>query len=133
MRCKAFPSTLSDAVQQLFSSLPPCSVGSFADLTDKFLNHFTASRAHRKTTRSLYGLTQGESESLKDFIGRFNCEIAQILNLNQEVALYAFTRALKPSSFAKSLDISFQAHWMNLELEQQGTLELKKVPRIEKG
>ena len=56
--------------------------------------------------RSLYGLTQGESESLKDFIRRFNYETTQIMNLNQEVALYAFTRALKPNLFAKSLDIS---------------------------
>lgn len=55
---------------------------------------------------SLYGLTQRESKSFKDFIGRFNREMAQIRNLNQEVALYAFTRALMPSLFAKSLDIS---------------------------
>ena len=72
MRCKAFPSMLSEAAQQWFSSLPRRSVGSFTNLTDKFLNHFTASRAHEKTIRSLDGLNQGESESLKDFIGRFN-------------------------------------------------------------
>ena len=56
--------------------------------------------------RSLYSLTQGESEFLKDFIRRFNYETAQVRNLNQEVALYTFTRALKLSSFAKSLNIS---------------------------
>ena len=75
-------------------------------MIDKFLNHFTASRAHRKIAGSLYGLTQGESKSLKDFIRRFNRKTAQIWNLNQDVALYAFTKALKPSSFAESLHIS---------------------------
>ena len=55
---------------------------------------------------SLYDLTQGESESFKDFIRRFNHEMAQIKNLNQEVALYVVIRASKLSLFAESLDIS---------------------------
>ena len=71
----------------------------------KFLNHFTGSRAHRKTVASLYNLNQGDSESLKDFIKRFNRKTAQIRNLNQEIVLYAFARALNPSPFAESLDI----------------------------
>ena len=70
------------------------------------MNHFTVSRAYRKIAGSLYSLNQGDFESLKDFIGRFNKETTQIRNLNQEVALYAFTLALKPGLFAKSLDIS---------------------------
>ena len=76
------------------------------DWLEKFLNHFTASYAHQKIAGSLYNLSQGDSESLKDFIGRFNRETAQIRNVNQEVTLYAFTRALKLGPFVESLDIS---------------------------
>ena len=54
----------------------------------------------------LYSLNQRDSKSLKDFIERFNIEIARIRNLNQEVALYAFSQVLKLGPFAKYLDIS---------------------------
>ena len=106
MRCKAFPATLSDVARQCFSSLPPWSVGDFFELTEKFLNHFTTNRAYCKTAGSLYSLNQGDSKSLKDFIGRFNRETTHIRNLNQEVTLYAFTRALKHVPFVEPLDIS---------------------------
>ena len=72
----------------------------------KFLSNFTASCTLRKIAGSLYILNQGDYESLKCFIKRFNREIAQIRNLNQEVALYTFTQALKPSPFTESLGIS---------------------------
>ena len=48
MWCKAFLATLSEAAKQWFSSLPPHLVGDFLELTEKFLYHFTASRAYQK-------------------------------------------------------------------------------------
>ena len=64
----------------LFST--PYSVGDFLELTQMFLNHIIASRAPRKIVGSLYSLNQGDFESFKDFILKFNREIARIRNLN---------------------------------------------------
>ena len=56
MRYKAFPTTLSEAAQQWFSSLPPRSVGDFFELTEKFLTHFTTNHSHQKIASNLCNL-----------------------------------------------------------------------------
>ena len=50
---------------------------------------------------------QGEKESLKDFMARFNTATLEITDLNEVVAMSAFKKGLKQSRFTYSLDKTF--------------------------
>ncbi|KFK31517.1 hypothetical protein AALP_AA6G123000 [Arabis alpina] len=52
--CKGFGSSLTRPALQWFTNLPNGSIGSFASLTDRFVEQFASSRNLQKTTDDLY-------------------------------------------------------------------------------
>ena len=75
--CWIFPSTLKKSGLLWFSFLKPNSIYDFFESATKFLAHFLTSRTCRKTLASLINLRQGQHESLKHFMERFNQEELQ--------------------------------------------------------
>ncbi|XP_010686749.1 uncharacterized protein LOC104900917 [Beta vulgaris subsp. vulgaris] len=55
-------------------------------------------RHRERTTGELLSVKQGENESLRDFIGRFNVEAVSIPRLQKDVAMSAFMMGLKEGS-----------------------------------
>lgn len=72
--CRAFPLTLKRSVKVWFGSLASGSIDSFAELARLFLTQFMAGRRRRHPKTFLLTIKQGENESLKAYLTRFNEE-----------------------------------------------------------
>ncbi|XP_010682160.1 uncharacterized protein LOC104897050 [Beta vulgaris subsp. vulgaris] len=93
--CKVFPSTLTGLGQTWFKSIPPATVFDFRQLTLMFVTPFVSNKRREKTTDELMSVKQGEVESLRDYVGRFNAEAVTIPTFQQEVAVLALMTGLK--------------------------------------
>ncbi|XP_010695400.1 uncharacterized protein LOC104908047 [Beta vulgaris subsp. vulgaris] len=67
-----------------------------------FVTHFISNKRREKTTGKLMSIKQGESESLRDYVGRFNAEAVTIPSLQQEVTVLALMRGLKEGTAFRS-------------------------------
>ena len=72
--CKAFPTTLKGPARVWFSKIPPNSISSFDELSKLFVNNFIGGQRHKRSSSSLLTIEQGENESLRSFMTRFNKE-----------------------------------------------------------
>ena len=70
--CKAFPTTLKGPARVLFNKIPPNSVSSFEELSKLFVNNFIGGQRHKRSSSNLLTIEEGENESLRSFITRFN-------------------------------------------------------------
>ena len=66
MRCHNFPLSLTGTAFAWFTSLPACSVGSWAQLEEKFHAHFYTGVQETRLSH-LTSIHQGHSESLLEF------------------------------------------------------------------
>ena len=69
--------------------------------------HFSTSIRRPRHSDTLFSVVQGEKESLKDFVARFNAATLEITDLNEVVAMSALKKGLKQSRFTYSLDKTF--------------------------
>lgn len=69
-----------------------------------FLSQYSSVRTIPKSEETLALVKQGEKESLKDFLNRFNKEAADIPDLLPQVRLILVHQALRPGPFLSSLD-----------------------------
>ena len=70
--CRAFPTTLKGPVRVWFCKIAPNSVSFFEELSKLFVNNFIGGQRHKRSSSSLLTIKQGENESLRSFITRFN-------------------------------------------------------------
>ena len=70
--CRAFPTTLKGPARVWFSKIPPNTVSFFEELSMLFVNNFIGRQRHKRSSSSLLTIEQGENESLRSFITRFN-------------------------------------------------------------
>ncbi|XP_057949272.1 uncharacterized protein LOC131144550 [Malania oleifera] len=101
--CRAFAATLKGSARDWYRTLRPGSIVSFSEMEQLFTGHFLNSRRIVKTTAHLMSMVQGERETLKKFMHRFNAATLEAHNLDMGVALAALTTALQPGSFLYSL------------------------------
>ncbi|XP_057975258.1 uncharacterized protein LOC131162671 [Malania oleifera] len=101
--CRALTTTLKGTARDWYRTLRLGSIGSFQEMEQMFTGHFLSSRKIAKTTGHLMSMVQGEQETLKNFMHRFNIATLEIRNLDMGVALAALTTALQPESFLYSL------------------------------
>ena len=66
MKVHNFPLSLTGIAFAWFTSLPSCSIGSWAKLEEKFHNHFY-NGAHETRLSHLISVGQGRDESVLDF------------------------------------------------------------------
>ncbi|XP_022860123.1 uncharacterized protein LOC111380720 [Olea europaea var. sylvestris] len=100
---KAFPQTLTNVAKDWFSTLEPNSIASFLDLANKFSTFFPSSKKILKIVASLMQLCQGQNETLRNFITRFNKERLQIPDLPITATVSALTYAIRCEAFKMSL------------------------------
>ncbi|XP_048502970.1 uncharacterized protein LOC125498745 [Beta vulgaris subsp. vulgaris] len=74
----------------------------FRQLTSMFVTHFVSNKRREKTTGELISIKQGDSKSLRDYVGRFNAEVVTIPSLQQEVAVLALWTGLKEGTAFRS-------------------------------
>ncbi|XP_065632979.1 uncharacterized protein LOC136068963 [Quercus suber] len=101
--CRAFPTTLKGPARVWFSKLPPNSVSSFGELSKLFVNNFIGGQRHRRSTSSLLTIEQGENESLRSFITRFNREALTVDEMDDKLLLAAFHNGVHSDLFIHKL------------------------------
>ncbi|XP_048502738.1 uncharacterized protein LOC125498552 [Beta vulgaris subsp. vulgaris] len=67
-----------------------------------FVTHFVRNKRREKTTGELMSIKQGDSESLRNYVGRFNAKAITIPKLQQEVAVLALMTGLKERTAFRS-------------------------------
>ncbi|CAL8174613.1 unnamed protein product [Prunus armeniaca] len=97
--CLLFPSTLSDAALNWFYRLNPCTINTFDNLKQAFLNHLMIKTDRLYSADDLYMLRQGEDEPLREFAARFSHEYSLCPETNDRDAFGAFKSGLRESNF----------------------------------
>ncbi|XP_057518494.1 uncharacterized protein LOC130799416 [Amaranthus tricolor] len=78
--CKLFPTTLTGVVLTWYTSLPGRSIHTFAQLENKFLGHFVASRRQEKSNFHLLSITQLKGESISSYLRKFHEAVLEALD-----------------------------------------------------
>ena len=73
-----------------FSKIPPNLVSSFEEFNKLFVNNFIGGQRHKRSPSSLLTIEQGENESLRSFITRFNREALTVDEMDEKLLLAAF-------------------------------------------
>ena len=101
--CRAFPTTLKGPARVWFSKIPPNSVGSFEELSKLFVNNFIGGQRHKRSSSSLLTIEQGDNESLRSFITRFNREALTVDEMDDKLLLAAFHNGVNSDLFIHKL------------------------------
>ena len=101
--CRAFLLTLTGAARKWYRKLRPGSISSFAQLSQIFFSQFVRARDHQLPPIHLLSVKQGNDESLKDYITRFNKKPVRVANYSDAIALTAIMVGLQQKKFHYSL------------------------------
>ncbi|RDX65934.1 hypothetical protein CR513_55364, partial [Mucuna pruriens] len=85
------------------STLPPRSVQTFKDLVSSFLSQFAANKVKRLEVADLFDIKQGEGESLKKYLARFNNATVRVDDPDQKFFVKAFQKGLRAGPFSDAL------------------------------
>ena len=76
--------------------------------------HFSTSRRLPWTSDSLFSVKQGETETLRDIVVRFNKATLEVKDLNEDMTISAMKRGLRGSRFTYSLDKTLPRTYVEL-------------------
>ncbi|RDX94531.1 hypothetical protein CR513_23074, partial [Mucuna pruriens] len=85
------------------STLPPRSIKTFKDLASSFLSQFAANKVKRLEVADLFDIKQGEGESLKKYLARFNNATVRVDDPDQKCFVKAFQKGLRVGPFSDAL------------------------------
>ncbi|XP_057455806.1 uncharacterized protein LOC130746984 [Lotus japonicus] len=102
--CRCFPMSLGKGPMNWFQNLPNNSIHNWEGVMSSFLSQYSSVRNIPKSEETLALIKQGEKESLKAFLNRFNKEAGDIPDLLPQVRLIFVRQALRPGPFLTSLD-----------------------------
>ncbi|GFZ12862.1 hypothetical protein Acr_23g0012470 [Actinidia rufa] len=94
--CKAFSATLKGPARSWFRKLSLGTIDSFGDLSRLFVANFMSCRNRQKNASHLFTIHQKETESLKDFVKRFNQAILEVKDPSDKVIIMAMMEGLRP-------------------------------------
>jgi hypothetical protein len=92
--CRVFPSSLKDVASNWFYSLRPNSLHTFDEVYRAFVDQYISRKKIMKNSLTLLSFKMGSGESLKNYLSRFQNEVATIHNCSDEVAAAAFIGGL---------------------------------------
>uniref|UniRef100_A0A2N9GFR2 Uncharacterized protein n=1 Tax=Fagus sylvatica TaxID=28930 RepID=A0A2N9GFR2_FAGSY len=101
--CRAFPTTLKGPARIWFKKLTLGSVGSFAQLSRLFFNHFIGGQRYGRPTTHLLNVKQKEGETLRSYLTRFNKETLLVDGADDKVVLTTFISGLQSGDFLFSV------------------------------
>ncbi|KAL2235738.1 UNVERIFIED_CONTAM: hypothetical protein Sindi_1306000 [Sesamum indicum] len=100
---KLFATTLAGKTQEWFTSLPHGSIDSYEQLIQKFSFHFASKKKQKRSATHFFNIRQGEGETLKSFMGRFNNETLEVQDLRIYMMVNILIHGLKKGSFTWAL------------------------------
>ena len=102
--CRAFLTSLKGPARVWFSKISPNTVSSFKELSKLFVNNFMGGQRHKRSSSSLLTIEQGENESLRLFIARFNKEALIVDEMDYKLLLAAFHNGVNFDLFIHKLN-----------------------------
>ncbi|XP_077242443.1 uncharacterized protein LOC143882954 [Tasmannia lanceolata] len=87
--CRAFVSLLRKTSNDWYLRLEPDSTSSFHEFGRKFTARVANNRLRHDPADALLVLRQGRNETLRDFMLKFNTELAQLSNIDVQIAVAA--------------------------------------------
>ncbi|XP_073300266.1 uncharacterized protein [Primulina huaijiensis] len=103
IKCKVILTTLIDSAQRWFEGLTPQSIHCFEDFQKVFFHQFSSSKKYKKTAFSLFEVKQGQDETLRAYIKKFNRVALEVLACAPETKVTAFMQGLWEGDFFRSL------------------------------
>ena len=100
--CRAFPTTLKGPARVWFNKILPNSVNSFEELS-KLFDNFIGGQRHKHSSSNLLTIEQGENESLRSFIIRFNREALSVDEVDDKLLLAVFHNGVNSDLFIHKL------------------------------
>ncbi|CAA0810140.1 Unknown protein, partial [Striga hermonthica] len=101
--CRAFLSTLRGGALDWFHQLPSGSIADFEDFTSKLTNQYSSAVAQEKTYLTLMAMKQGEKESLRKYVARYNQTCLEVHSASDEVKAGGLIRILRAGPCRTSL------------------------------
>ncbi|XP_075475712.1 uncharacterized protein LOC142510077 [Primulina tabacum] len=139
IKCKVFLITLIDSAQRWFEGLASQSIHSFEDFQKIFLHQFSNSKKYKKTAFSLFEVKQGQDETLRAYIKRFNRVALDVPACAPETKTTAFMQGLWERDLFRSLTkklpgdfedlLSRAEKYINIEEAQNQKREVLKRAR----
>ncbi|CAA0822301.1 Unknown protein, partial [Striga hermonthica] len=139
--CRAFLSTLRGGALDWFHQLPPGSIMDFEDFSSKLTNQYSSAAAQEKTYLTLMSMKQGEKESLRKYVARYNQTCLEVHSAFDEVRARGLIRSLRAApcrtSLAKTPARSYEdvlrrcKKYINLEEMEAEFAKLEGVARPE--
>ena len=100
--CRVFQTTLKGAAMVWFSKIPSRTIANFKQLS-KVLFVISLRGKDKKPTGHLLNIQQAEGESLKQYVTRFNKELLQVDEVEDQVILTTFQVGFLPEDFLFSI------------------------------
>jgi len=85
LKCKLLAGSLVDAALYWYMNLSRFLIVSYPDMTRKLIQQFSVSRHRKVLDTSLFNVRQGQTESLQEYLARFNHTTINVINPNREV------------------------------------------------
>ncbi|CAA0825712.1 Unknown protein, partial [Striga hermonthica] len=101
LRCRMFSLTLGPKEQRWYHYLYPHSICTWGQLRSAFRSHFIGSQISLAPKESIANIVQGEDESLKDYIARFNDRVQNMEQCHPETLLVSVQAGLRPKTLFK--------------------------------
>ena len=94
--CRAFPLTLTSLAREWFTNIPSNTIDNFMDIAKHFLTHFMSTHRQKMPVSYMMTVQQKDSESLKDYIERFQKERLTIVTAPGNLILMALLNRIHP-------------------------------------
>ena len=130
VRCKAFPTTLTKTAIRWFDNLPPKSISNFDDLAKKFLARFSIQKDKAKHAPSLLGIKQGDRESLRNYMERFNKTCMDIQSLPTEAAIMGLINGLREGPFSQSISKKYPTSLDEVQERAEKYINMEENARL---
>ncbi|CAA0835683.1 Unknown protein, partial [Striga hermonthica] len=137
--CRAFLSTLRGGALDWFHQLAPGSIKDFEDFAGQLTNQYASAVAQEKTYLTLMAMRQGEKESLRKYVARYNQMCLEVPTAVDEVKAGGLIRSLRPgpcrTSLAKTPARTYEEvlkrckKYINLEETEAEFAKLEEVAR----
>ena len=101
--CKSFCLTLTGAARQWYRRIPPGSICSYRQLADSFASAFLGSKTRRMGTSHLFRIKQGDNETLKSFLERFDKAVVRVEGCSDDTMMEAFREGVKDTRLVWTL------------------------------
>ncbi|RDX81938.1 hypothetical protein CR513_37335, partial [Mucuna pruriens] len=126
LSCKLFPGTLRGVAMQWMSTLPPRSIQTFRDLAGFFLSQFAANKVKRLELADLFDVKQGERESLKKYLARFNNATVRVDDPDQKFFVKAFQKGLRAGPFSDALALRKPTNMEEIRARAEKHVEMEE-------